>query len=937
MICYYNCRSLLPKIDCLRAVCASVCPAVVCLVETWLSSEILDSELYIPQYSLLRLDRNRHGGGLSLFLHSSVTHSVVLSGPSGLEFVLVTLIRHHLTLNLGVFYRPPSSSTSIFDTLTDALLTINQSLLSNLVILGDFNVNFTPSSYMYAHLQEFMSTFSLSQLVTSPTRYTTSGVPSTIDLVLTSNSAIVSQCSTIPELLNSDHLGLSVTLRQSQTICSEIPIKRKIWCYSSADFNRSCDLLRMIEWDEEFCTQNVSDCISTWTSLFLQVMEMSIPYRTSSVKRTLPWITREVLKAIQKRNMLFNKAKRSKLPADERKYKSQRNHTLSVLRQSKKKFFNNLNSDNSKVFWKSVKALGKRDQSIPTLEVNGQKLEGSKDKAEALNLYFHSCFNRSCSPLQVDSLGNLFCHLNPCDCPQDLLCSVSELEMLLGKLNVNKSSGVDGISPKMLKATAMTIAPTLCKLFNASIRNGEFPVPWKLARVVPIPKAGNQASLSNYRPISILPTVSKLLEKHIKSLLVEHFSEEAPITPRQWGFMNSRSAQSALIQVIDDWCKSIDNNHEVAVVFFDVRKAFDSVPHVCLLELLYSLNVNEFLIRWIKSYLLDRRQQVVVNGQESHPREVISGVPQGSVLGPLLFIAYINGLAGKISPGTLVNLFADDIVMYKVIKSSGDYKGLQEDIFGVSSFMGNQYLQLNATKCKFMLITKRRSHSIHPPPLILDNSVLQRVYSYKYLGLTFSADLSWRPHISAVSKKSKRLVGLVYRRFSAHASSEALVMLYKSFVRPHLEYASAAWCPYHRGEIQLLESVQKFALKVCLKAWDHSMSYNDMLESSGVCSLEHRRMVGRVSHLFKILNNLTHFPTNDIQPKDTTYKTRQQNSHSLKPIICRTLAYKNSFVPATVELWNKLVTVVDIKQCASVRTLKLILLIHSDFIRADTY
>ena len=170
-ILYYNCRSLLPKIDYLRAVTFSDHPDVICLVETWLSPDILDNELYIPDYCLIRLDRNRHGGGVALFLHKSITHSILVSGPLGLEFVLVTLVRHNLHLNLGIFYRPPSSHSSIFDTLTDVIISLGHSITSNLLIVGDFNISFTPTHYLYAHLVEFLCNFSLTQLVKSPTHF----------------------------------------------------------------------------------------------------------------------------------------------------------------------------------------------------------------------------------------------------------------------------------------------------------------------------------------------------------------------------------------------------------------------------------------------------------------------------------------------------------------------------------------------------------------------------------------------------------------------------------------------------------------------------------------------------------------------------------------------------------------------------------------------
>ena len=190
-----------------------------------------------------------------------------------------------------------------------------------------------------------------------------------------------------------------------------------------------------------------------------------------------------------------------------------------------------------------------------------------------------------------------------------------------------------------------------------------------MARVVPVLKGGNPAHVSNYRPISILPTISKILEKHVKSLCQEHLCDQAPISPRQWGFMSSRSSISALIQVIEDWSRALDQGQEVCIVFFDIKKAFDTVPHVNLLKHLQSLNFNKYLLNWVHSYLLERKQFVGIDGSNSDSLHVLSGVPQGSVLGPLLFITYINQVTDVISQDSKLNMFADDMALYRVITS----------------------------------------------------------------------------------------------------------------------------------------------------------------------------------------------------------------------------------------------------------------------------
>ena len=290
------------------------------------------------------------------------------------------------------------------------------------------------------------------------------------------------------------------------------------------------------------------------------------------------------------------------------------------------------------------------------------------------------------------------------------------------------------------------------------------------------------------------------------------------------------------------------------------------------------------------------------------------------MLGPLLFITYINDVTEVISPESSLNMFADDMAMYKVIKSPSDYVGFQKDIDAVSSFMQNKLLEFNATKCKFMLITRKSTRSITPPPLVLDDSVLQRVFSYKYLGITIACDLSWKPHITSVCNKTRKLVGLLHRRFSLNTSNDAMVKLYTSFVRPSLEYASIVWSPYRKGETQLIEKVQKFALKVCLKTWNSS--YEDLLCSVNLPTLQYRRKVARICHLFKILHGLTDFPESPLEPRQLRYNSRFVNSLSLAPIKHRTFLYQNSFFPATITMWNKLVGTYNIGDYETVNLLK---------------
>ena len=491
---------------------------------------------------------------------------------------------------------------------------------------------------------------------------------------------------------------------------------------------------------------------------------------------------------------------------------------MTLLRVSKQTFFNSrLNSASAKEFWKTVRVLNKSSTSIPVLTTGNTQVATNIEKANLLNKYFYGCFN------PTNSISSSHSEVD-CDIsyPTELLCNDDDVADILSHLDTVKATETDGISAKMLKAVAFTISPSLTALFNLSLSNGIIPSEWKTSTIVPVPKGPNRSSPSGYRPISLLPIVSKTLEKHVSTLVRDHLAITTLISSSQWGFMPERSTISALITVVNEWLQALDEGNEICVIFFDVRKAFDSVPHIPLLNRLAEIELPPVIIRWLKNYLTDRVQFVAIEGAQSDILPVISGVPQGSVLGPLLFITYINDIAALVSEGSKINMFADDIALYIIIKSPFDYNMLQKDINAIASSLHMKQLSLNEDKCCYLFISRKRSQSIQPPSLTVDSNPLKRVQSYKYLGVLITADLTWSAHLQVISTKTRKLLGMFYRRFYSNSTSNTMLKLYKSFIRPNLEYAAVLWDVYHSKDVAMLENVQKFALRICTKSWNTS-------------------------------------------------------------------------------------------------------------------
>ena len=296
---------------------------------------------------------------------------------------------------------------------------------------------------------------------------------------------------------------------------------------------------------------------------------------------------------------------------------------------------------------------------------------------------------------------------------------------LIRSLDISKATGPDGISARMLKGTVDSIVPSL---FNISIKAGQFPQCWKESSIVPIPKDGDHSKSGNYQPISFLSITSKLLECHYYWLLTGHLRSSCPLAPNQWGFQHGKSTVASLLAVVHAWLQALESKKEIVAILYDLCKAFDSASHAPLLQKLGTTGFHSHILKWVQSYLTQRSQRVVVGGKSSPPLPVLFGVPQGSVLGPLLFLIYINDVANlAFSSGTFLNLFADDMLLYRHIDSLEDIVCLQQDNDLLSSWVGRNHLTSNPSKCKYItvfLLGHMLAYFPSHPPLVLSLSCL---------------------------------------------------------------------------------------------------------------------------------------------------------------------------------------------------------------------
>ena len=471
---------------------------------------------------------------------------------------------------------------------------------------------------------------------------------------------------------------------------------------------------------------------------------------------------------------------------------------------------------------------------------------------------------------------------------------------LLLDLKENKASGPDNIPSRILKVAAEPVSYCLQLLFTESLRTGIVPSDWKQANITPVLKKGERFKASNYRSVSLTCICSKLMEHVVVSQLMKHFDEHKILVDCQHGFRKMRSCETELLGLTQELHEHLEEKKQVDMTVLDFSKAFDKVPHHRLMMKLWNYGVQGSTHAWIKSFLLGRTQRVVVDGEVSGWLPVKSGVLQGMVLGPVLFLSFINDLPAAVK--SKVRLFADDCVMYREVSSDSDCIQLHEDLNRLEEWERKWCMQFNATKCSSIPITRKRNKQLYQ--YTLHNQPLEQVNSATYLGVELSSDLTWAKHINKTCNKANRNLGFIRRNLPIR-NSHAKEIAFKGLVRPILEYCSTVWDPQDIKKYTCnLEMVQRRAARFTLGRFHNlSSSLTEMLQLQWE-TLVHRRRIARLVMFFKIQHGLVAVPQPLIMTRPP--RLRPGYPHHFLRAHNSTDAYKNSFFPLAIAQWNSL-------------------------------
>ena len=828
-------------------------------------------------------------------LEVTLTHQPLIE-----QLWLQVSTREKCSLLLGCVYRSPSvdlqDSTKQLEFVFQEATSMNY---SHLLITGDFNLpqinwDLGSSSASDGHpshaFVEMIQSCYLYQHVREPTRFRVGEIPNVLDLIFSNEEGMVKNLEHLPGLGTSDHVMMRFDLVNfSRVVKHELKVHTNCEDLVVSLSNIDWTLMQNMDLDEsyDFFKHNLTESIK----------------RCSVTKKPKPmrnlYFTREAWRLRKKKNKLWAIYSQSQDLLDHARFSRCRNDLRKLTRHLRKEFEKNLALQmkaNPKAFWRYASSrLSTRCRIEALTTKDGITASTGVEKAEALSKYFASQFTaEGPGPLPV---------MPECDVTAlcDIDISPDVVKQKLASLKPSSSPGPDTIHPRVLYDSSTALAGPLCTLFRKSLDSGKVPPDWQLGEVVPIFKKGSRHNPANYRPVSLTAVPSKVLESLVRDKIIQHVLESELLHPSQHGFLPKRSCATQLIEVIEEWSAAADARVPVDVAYLDFCKAFDSVPHKRLLLKLHGLGIRGKLLSWIEAFLTERRQRVVVEGCRSDWVSVASGIPQGSVLGPTLFILYVNDIPDQLLGE--VRMFADDTKVYRRVPRPMCPRSFQADLHALEKWSQKWLLNFNVSKCKIMHLGYANPHV----PYFLNGIEVEEVGLEKDRGIIVDRELKFHEQTAAAVSKASQMLAVVKRSF-ANIDASTLPLIYKAIVRPHLEYCNVVWGPFGKLDQQRLERVQRRATRLVRDIRERP--YERRLQILQLPSLYYRRRRGDMIMVYQMLNGHVSLGSeNLLKTCDlATHQVTRGHEWKLCKPRARTALRKHSFSHRVVKDWNSLPT-----------------------------
>ena len=915
-------------------------PDVIILNETWLKAPIIDNEIFPNNsYKVFRRDRslNSHpydslnpkkfrlgGGGVAMAFRSDleVTTSVFkIKGNVAKAEILSVVVspKSGKSICFSTLYRVGTLGDENLAEVKRHLFSITENKkIYRHILVGDFNLSKTSwpeGSSTCNNENGFLGAFNdlgLKQMVSESTHED----GNTLDLLLCNCPEIISEVNVLSKntICNSDHFGIKFKVK---LFCKRLKgQKRKIYNFKKADFKAINNELRKFHWDNILKPYDVNIGVENFQSIFISVCDKYIPKITIRSNFQPPWFDSELDSICKRKVKLLNKFKKTKDPNIYEEIKKIRKTFKSTVERKKRD--NIINDDDpaviKKKFWSYYKATSNSCRIPETMNYKGRYRSEKTDVADLFNKYFSDQFS---SPSSYDTSIN-FEH----DTFANFKFEENYIFNLLRKMNANKAAGPDGIHGKLLKFCASSIAKPLCIIYNKCFKSGTIPDLWKLGNIVPVFKKGEKSSMENYRPISLTCLSMKIFEYCIKELLMSKCSHL--LDKRQHGFLPNKSCLTQMVPFTSELAFALNKSSRIDIVYFDFSKAFDTVNHdIIIHKLKHQYGIDGLLLQFIKIYLKDRKQQVIIGGSKSSSLPVYSGIPQGSILGPLLFVLFINDMFSVIDNNTSIALYADDTKIWREINCDVDQIELQKDIDSLYQWSINNKMKFHPDKCKALAVTNKfLSFALPFYEFIynLNGNYLSYTRYEKDLGVHIDTNLNWTAHCKVIATKANQTLGFVRRTCHFSKCSNQRRVLYLALVRSIFEHCSPIWSPQTTGAFDMLDVIQRRAVK-----WIHKepfVSYTDNEFLLKQKSLDLLPLNTKFTYTDLVLFHKIVYETVNIgmpnyimkcTSSEVTRITRQNasvadNTDNFKykcSVIPKVDAFKNSFFVRTYKKWNQ--------------------------------
>lgn len=797
---------------------------VIGITETWLEDSNID--LYgVEGYNHVGICREgRSGGGILLYLQDGISYKVrSRECKPYCESIFIDIDNPHQKITLGVIYRPPNTDLQAFNDYINSLLCKLKTEKRSLYIMGDFNINLLNTN-THARTNDFINSMysnSLFPVITKPTRISDHSA-TLIDHIYT--NCVSQQYGKSGILFSdiSDHLPIFYIAHDiSFTKVNEAVGHHRVINETTIS-NFRADLSN-INWENIYSTNDPQTSYTNFEKVLKIAYEKHFPLKQNAKKRAnhKPWISSAIIKSIETKNKLYAQYLKDKIDSKKILYTRYKNKLCQIIKKSQKLYYHNKiieHKNDSKRKWIIIKQIINKHHvsklGSDKFLIENEMITDKKAIVEAFNNFFLNIGNNVSRLINDSSLDPLYCMKNRIRNSLYFTPTNPEEVRSLVKSLKDKSSGSDNMQPKVLKACHNIIALPLSTIINQCILSGVFPNELKVARIIPIYKGkGDSQELVNYRPISLLNCISKIFEKIIFKRLVSFADKYKILDDNQYGFRSKRSTNTAIISTVNRITQALENNEYVAGIFLDFSKAFDTINHQILLKKLEHYGIRGLSLELIRNYLSNRLQYVSYNGSDSCFGRITCGIPQGSILGPLFFLFYINDIF-NVSEILRLTLFADDtsalVTSSKLDSLETNANAALNDLY---IWLNANKLCLNVEKSNYMLFKRGNKDLKQGVKLRINNIDLKCVQETKFLGIVINSSLTWKSHVNYCKSKVSKCVGILkLARFLL--DSGTLLQLYYTFIYPYLSYCNEIWGNAGTTLLQPLYLLQKRAIRI---------------------------------------------------------------------------------------------------------------------------